>query len=176
MDISATTYSQSLRAIGQALQALNVGTFILEKEGNDYLVRVRAPAEQESARRPFPRNLVEKIWGPLPSQPQPLPTSAPIDLLRYTSQDIERLEGEGRSRRSNADGMPDSHSISQGLRVIGNYVTQKRGQLLAISWFGPSVSITYEVTGGRLQHERIGLDSLYDLWVHMYKRRSTRIA
>lgn len=176
MAISDTTYSQSLRTIGQALQALNVGAFILEKEGNDYLVRIRAPSEQESARRRFPQNLVEKIWGPLPSQPKPIPTSQPVDVLCYTPQDIERLEGEGRSKRSNSDKMPDAHSISQGLRVIGNYVTQKRGHLLAVSWFGPSASITYETTGGRLQHERIGLDSLYDLWVHMYKRRSTRNA
>src|SRR5207249_8614688 len=59
------SYAQSLRVIGQALEALSIDTFELEKRGEEYIVRVERSqsAGKLSWEESFLKSIAEKIWG-----------------------------------------------------------------------------------------------------------------
>ena len=143
--ISGPNYAQTLRVIGQELEALNLKYFELKREGKDYLVRAAA-------------------------SPEPLE-------LRYTPEDIGRLERQGRARRSDPSRTPDFSSLSQVLRAIGHYIDDKDGYLLGVSKKAPSLgtrvlSVQYKATRGSPTQEEFSASGIEALCVRMYKRRS----
>jgi hypothetical protein len=89
-----------------------------------------------------------------------------------TQADLERLEREGRGRRESPEHTPDSHSVSQILRVVGNILDQKRGQLSCVSKDEQVVTVEYTLPGGQKNSEEYSLPMLYDYWVRMYKKRN----
>src|SRR5438034_11726502 len=58
------SYAQSLRVIGQALEALSIDTFELEKRVEEYIVRVERSesAGKLSWAERFLKSMAEKIW------------------------------------------------------------------------------------------------------------------
>src|SRR2546422_8260153 len=82
---------------------------------------------------------------------QPATSSKSLEL-RYTPEDIGRLERQGRARRSDPSRTPDFSSLSQVLRAIGHYVDRKDGYLLEVSKKAPSLgarvlSVQYKTAG-----------------------------
>ena len=58
-----------------------------------------------------------------------------MDLEKhYCPEDLRELEAEGRERRKTLPGPPDLLSLSQVLRLAGNYVDRMRGRLIRVSW------------------------------------------
>ena len=174
MAAAGSSYSRPLRAIGQALEVLRIDAFDLRTEGDDYIVHSEPKRpSRESASRNFLQNLVEKVWG---TEDQPKLAGSPPDVerLRYTPSDIAWLEREGQLRRGDPNAMPDSQRTSQVLRVIGDYLDRKYARSFRISWSVPSVVISYETREGGRQRDILQLDTLYDLGVRMYLRRSSR--
>ena len=169
------SYSQSLRAIAQDLEARQVKAFDLERQNDDYFVWVRTQTPPEES-------------PPLKVEPEVSWTSrlrfwhhpvmhkgnfrASATQLRYSLEDVDRLEEEGQARRHDPNGMPDARSLSQLLRAIGGHVRRSAVELLAISWREESVSVVYQTSQGRREMDAFRLDSIYDLWVNMYLRRS----
>ena len=167
--------SQSLRAIGQDLEARHVKAFDLECQNDAYCVRVRkqTPPPESSLPTKLSRSVFQTVRlrfrEPAPKKEN---FTASATELRYPPEDIDRLEHEGQARRRNRDGMPDPHSLSQLLRAVGGYINRRAFHLLAISWREESVSIVYRTAEGRRELDNFRLvDSIYDLWVHMYLRR-----
>jgi len=179
-----TGYAQPLRAIGQALETLNMQSFEMEPVGEDFFVRGSIPiAGGLSVDGEVTYDtLRQAIWGKLPNEnsgsgeagrtSNPTVPSA-VELL-YGVKDIERLEEEGRSRRINPHGTANPSTPSQVLRCIGAYLTQKRARLLKLSREAESVSVEYETSLGTKMKEALGPSDLYDLWVRMYLQRSER--
>ena len=174
-----TGYSQPLRAMGQALEVINVQVFELEIAGDNVLIRghmpLAAPDEQCDA------DQLRAIWGALPGARDTFPehdrngsdTLAQIDLC-YTARDIERLEEAGRSRRGTSHAVPDAWSLSQILRSIGAYLHQKRARLSNIRRESNCVILEYETSAGSTIKETLAMNDLYDLWVRMYLQRAER--
>ena len=175
-----TGYSQPLRAMGQALEVINVQVFELEIAGDNVFIRGHMPLvppdEQCDA------DQLRTIWGALPGAQDTFPehnrsgsnTLAQIDLC-YTVRDIERLEEEGRSRRATSHAVPDAWSLSQILRSIGAYLHQKRARLSNMMRQRDCVIIEYETSAGSTIKETLTMKDLYDLWVRMYLQRSERV-
>lgn len=177
-------YAQPLRAIGQALETLNVQTFEMEPAGEAYLIRGAAaitacdnPPQRVSSEK------VRSIWGILPGQKIELSQTSKEKSaatskieLNYTPKDVERLEMEGRARRGGSVKMADPSSLSQLLRCIGAYLTQKLARLLRICWADDVLSVEYETSMGSRMQETLATSDLYDLWVRMYMQRSSRLA
>jgi len=97
--------------------------------------------------------------------------------LRYTAEDIVRLEREGRAKRIDPSRTPDFSSLSQVLRVIGQYIDRKDGYLLEVSKKAPSLgarvlSVRYQTTTGNPTKERFSASGVLALCVRMYKQRS----
>ena len=175
-----TGYAQPLRAIGQALQVLNIQDFEMEPSGEDFYVRGHlSSANQKFIGDQFGADKLDAIWGAQPVQDEPGMTQQDSAMLSrielcYTAQDIERLEEEGRSRRGRSEVMADAASVSQVLRCIGAYLNQKRARLCKITRDCDHLMVEYESSIGSRRKEAFAPNDLYDLWVRMYMQRSTR--
>jgi hypothetical protein len=185
MMAGVTGYAQPLRAIGQALEILNLEQFEMEPVGDDFFVHgsVRLISENASTSQCSPDELLA-IWGTLPTAGDDIRGEfhsdsqgmlSPIEL-HYTAGDIERLEKAGRARRGKSEKAADASSLSQVLRCIGGYLSQKRARLLKISRDSDTVAIEYETSMGSQLKETLAVKDLYDLWVRMYLQREGRTA
>jgi hypothetical protein len=173
-------HAQLLRAIGQALEVLEFGTFTMEFTGGDFLVRGSAvtSTEQEEARA-IRERVIKFVWEALPgeraseSEIEFAMSTWPAQLdLRYTAKDMDRLEQQGKAKRQNVAGVPDVASLSQLLRTIGAYVEEKRARLVKIARHGDSLAIQYDTIGGKRREETVSAASLYEFWVKLYLQRS----
>src|SRR5919197_190560 len=115
-----SNYSQLLRPIGQMLEALRVGSFMLTVEGDDFSVRGEKPVENSP---PAQAKSLRAIWQLMrvpkqESEGHSMPSSDVVEL-HYTPDDIERMESEGRAKRKGpgSKDAPEAHSISQILRA-----------------------------------------------------------
>ncbi len=69
---------------------------------------------------------------------------------------------------------PEAHSLSQILRAVGGIVDQKQGRFLSVIKEGQEITVEYESTLKQKIVEKFTSASLYDFWVRMYLRRSSR--
>jgi len=177
-------YAQLLRAIGQALETLNIQSFEMEPVGGDFFIRgnvLLASAESLDGQLTYDE-LRRAIWGKLPDEnggsgedtdATSLTVHSPVEPL-YGVQAVERLEEEGRSKRVNPHGTANPSSLSQVLRCIGAYLNHKRARLLKLSREAETVAVEYETSLGTTIKEILSLSDLYDLWVRMYLQRAER--
>ena len=174
-------YAQLLRAIGQALEVLQFGSFTMEFTGGDFRVRGSAATstEQEEA-RVMREKVIRFVWEALPgdraseAEIEFAMSIWPAELdLRYTAKDMDRLEQQGKAKRQNIAGVPDVASLSQLLRTIGAYVAQKRARLVKIVRYRESLVIEYDTVGGERREETVSAANLYEFWAQLYLQRSS---
>ena len=172
--------SQSLRVIGQDLEARLVKAFDVEKQNDNYIVWVKneaSPPEKPPYRK-LARRLLEAILLKLQGEPAAQEEHSAAmaaswgNQFRYTPEDVNWLEQKGQARRRDPDGTPDGHTLSQLLRALGSYLSRRTFRLQAISWREECVSVVYETARGQRELDNFRLDSIYDLWVHAYLRRN----
>lgn len=176
-------YAQPLRAIGQALEILHVQSFEMEPVADGFFVRGTVPmSDLESLNDSFTPDKLREIWGSLPGERAPEPeignagesgVSSSVELL-YTEKDVERLEEEGRGRRVDARRTANPSTLSQMLRCLGGYLSQKRARLLKITRQTDLVSVEYETSMGTNMKETLKVADIYDIWVRMYLQRAQR--
>jgi hypothetical protein len=174
-------YVQFLRSIGQALDLLRVEDFELEIEGGTFLVKCCVPRPQEMiAGQAEQSGLLQHVWGALPVETR-LELNMTVtgqfkadDIdLHYTLKDAGRLNEEGKARRGTANegGAP---GLSQFLRAVGAYVTQKPARLQKISRRDDAMTIRYETVAGESKEEVLSLADVYELGVWMPMKRADR--
>jgi hypothetical protein len=145
----AIAWSEALRTIGHDLEMRGIKTFVIRCEADLYLVEAGYQ-----------------------SPPAPTPV-----ILRYTLDDIEQLDREGREGDSLDSGVKDFLSLSQILRAIGTYVGRKRARLLSVSNNAlmagtmPIVTIEYETAEGERVIDDRTASAIYDMCVRTYKLR-----
>ena len=159
------------------LEALGVQSFILTVEGDDFSVRGQKPTEPAL---PNQQKSLRAVWqllrGAKPQQEDVSTPSSGVVELRYTPEDIARLEVEGRAKRKASSGAPEAHALSQILRAVGAFVDQKEGRFLAVKKEEQNLTIEYETALNRKVAEPFTVASLYDYWVKMYLKRRGRAA
>jgi len=178
-------YAQPLRAIGQALETLNIQAFEMEPTGEAYFIRgAKTLATTDTEPQRLSLDNLRSIWGTGAEQkdsvigsgqPAKNPAATSRIELNYTPKDVERLEVEGRAKRGASENMADPTSLSQLLRCIGAYLTQKVARLQKLSWEGDSLSVEYETSMGSRIQETLAASDLYDLGVRMYLQRASRL-
>jgi hypothetical protein len=178
-------YEHILRAIGQGLEALSVEAFDLEVTNNTFLIR--GAATQKESEKPNAANLstFKKAFldichiskKPATSETPAGKAAASSRSLRleFTQKDIDKLERDGQALRSDWNASPLAHSLPQLLRTVGWYVDHKEGRLQKISKNGDSLTVSYLGSMGIEKTETFSLLQLYDMWVHLYKRRKGHI-
>lgn len=191
---SDLAYARALRALGQALEEQGITEFELRVEGDAHIVRgVRVPPQSESPPTPTSQQeapagglggLLRGLFGQRREQARPQTPAGPrehgtaseptIVELRYTLDDLERLDREGQARRRDPSGMPDAYRLSQLLRVVGAQLDTVEGHLLALARHGPTIAVEYEPPDGQHHRDERTVAALYEAWVRMYLRRSER--
>ncbi|MGH7773109.1 MAG: hypothetical protein ACREQA_12855 [Candidatus Binatia bacterium] len=154
------TYDQTLRAIGQALEAQHINNFNLTTNGDSYLVR--GQQAKISGLQAFLRK-----W-------QTGQSGQGLCRLNYTLQDIERLEREGRARRRSPQRLPDFYSLPSILRAIGAYLDMKGAHLLEVYKRDLIVMILYQTNQGHPEVEERTINSFYNLSLQMCRKRQKR--
>jgi hypothetical protein len=96
--------------------------------------------------------------------------------LRYTAEDVQRLEQEGQSRRRDSNGMPDFYNLSQILRTVGAYVDSKHTRMRKLYKRGMKLTLEYETAEGLPNIEEHTVSSFYNFFVHMYLHRQRQSA
>jgi hypothetical protein len=165
MASSTESYAQSLRVIGQALETLRINAFTLETDGNKYVVR-----DWETS---FLKSVGDEVWRTVDFGQMPSPQEKSENFLIYTNSDTQRLEKQGRSGRGSNE-KPDTHTISSGLRLVGDYLDQKSAVTFNIQWSIESVRVRFEAASGDPKETSFTMQNLKDLAVVMYLRRSRR--
>jgi hypothetical protein len=94
--------------------------------------------------------------------------------LRYTPEQLSHMDDEGRSKRGNL-GSPDAHSASQIVRAVGALVDQKQARLMSVHKDQEKIEIEYESTLKGRVTEDFTVATLYEYWVRMYLKRSSRL-
>jgi len=175
-------YAQPLRAIGQALETLNLTSFEIEPVGEDFYVKGILAAHPELSENRLSLEKLNAVWGKRPEteranpdldETKVAPVLTPIEL-QYTRKDVDRLEQEGQAKRSDPHRVPDTSSLSQILRCVGAYLNQKPARLVKIARNAEAVSVEYETSLGSIHKETLEVSQMYDLWVRMYMQRLER--
>jgi hypothetical protein len=84
------------------------------------------------------------------------------------------MNSEGRAKRGPTAGTPEAHSLSQVLRAVGAFVDQKGGVLETVRKDDQKIEFEYTSVSKTTTTQQFTLATLYDYWVQMYLRRSTR--
>ncbi len=167
------TYAALLRPIGQMLESLRIDSFAVKPDSDGFVIRdkTRNRAQLTPRERAF---LAELHLGHAASldKEDALRLAAGVFEWHLTPTDIERLEIEGRELRRVDKRTPDSHSVSQILRVIGSMLDQKRGSMASVSKEDQMVTVEYALPDGKKATEEFAMPLLYDQWVRMYKKRT----
>jgi hypothetical protein len=153
-------YSNALRAIGHALEKLQVETFEITCAGENYVVWAKTQKKtwMEALQRIFRRGETANFASGL--------------RLIYTPQNIQQLETEGQAKRQNG-GMPDAYTLQAALRAAGAYVDIKEARLRQITRRDGLIVIEYQSSIGAAAREIFTPAALYAVCLRMYlKRRS----
>ena len=160
-----SSYAQALRVIGQALETLRINAFTLQKDDDNYVVR-----NWETS---FLKSVADEVWKTGDFEQLSLPQEKSENILIYTNWDAERLEIEGRSKRGSTES-PDTHTVSSGLRLVGDYLDKKSAVTFDISWSTKLVKVKFLAASGGPKETSFTMQNLKDLAVVMYLRRSKR--
>lgn len=153
------SYAQSLRVVGQDLDALGVHSFDLAKWGADYIVW---PKRAEPAKPGVLSKITHMILGDDESDRE-VP-----NRLYFASSKIAGADAQRRSNRR-LDSPSDRRDMSFVLRVLGDYLDRKNVDHFTIAWDMDSTVITYDQ-----KQETFTSENLYDFGIRMYLRRSNR--
>ena len=140
-------YSSILRCVGQSLEGMELKSVDIKSHGDDFIVQG---------------------WNRGPSMS--------MDVEKhYTPEDLCKLDAEGRQKRKPFVEPPDLLSLSQILRLAGNYVDRMRGRLLRVSWQDQSdkiQSITVQWQApSPAEAAAETLAVVEELCMHIYKQR-----
>lgn len=172
------SYQLTLRAVGQVLDLLHVHSFEIEVDGKDFIVHgVSKKTEREVVIKAMGFTKLVKIFrpnlvtGPGRQARKKAPRPFTFSGMRFSEEDLNRLELRGQTSRLATGGTPASPSLSQVLRALGAYIDNKRARLNRISGCDNQIATIYLLPFGEEKVETFTQTNLYDLWVHMYKRR-----
>ena len=171
--LAEQNYATLLRPIGQMLEGLRIDSFAVKPDRDGFVIRdkTRNRAQLTPRERAFLARLHFGHTASLDKE-DALRLAAGVFEWHVTESDVEHFERQGREKRRDGEHAPDSHSVSQVLRVIGAILDQKRGQMSCVSKDEQVVTLEYELPGGRMATEQYDTPTLYDFWVRMYKKRS----
>jgi hypothetical protein len=172
-------YSRILRVVGQRLEPLRPETYEVVCYGNCYLVRCRVKEDSQGNKQEEKkiRGLAAflRLWrepkNPGIGENLNKGTSMNVEFL-YSLEELNHEDEERKEPRRDPNAMPDSYSLSNTLRAVGEFLDRKPDvKLLFASNRGQEVVVLYETKGGIRNLEEYPISTLYDLSVKKYVQR-----
>ena len=167
------SYEVTLRAVGQALEALGVESFELVVDGDNFVV-YGGPESTLTKQKPQKMSGF-RLFGRNPSKAVKK-RKFYMSGMRLRRSDIKSLDDRGKEFRISADRCPDTDRLSHGLRMIGAEVDKTGIALLGVQRDKGLFTVWHKARNGDRLKEIFTQANLYDLWVHFYKqRKGTRL-
>ena len=165
------SYAKELRTLGQALEAHQISAVEIEIDSGVYFVHGKATA-LNPGQATLARLVRDFLFGADPS-------SAVKDgeevKLRYTTNEIQQLDDDGRAKRKDPSKTPDPYSLSQVLRGAGAYLDNRHETaLVGVTVKDRWVTLRYRTAEGRLEQAKEDIEYFFNYWVKMYLRRKNR--
>jgi len=141
-------YAAMLRCLGQCFEKMPLKALDIRTHGD---------------------NLIVQVWN--------RGASMAMDFEKhYSPEDLRSLDAEGRAKRGPYMGPPDLLSLSQILRLSGNYVDRAGGRLLRVSWQDQSdkiqsVTVQWEAITPEHKPAESHPALVEELCIHIYKQR-----
>ena len=164
-------YAKELRTLGQALEAHQISTVDLEIESGVYFVHGKATA-LKPGQASLARLIRDFLFG---ADPDSAIKDGEDVTLRYTTNEIQQLDDEGRAKRTDSSKTPDPYSLSQVLRGAGAYLDNRHETaLVGVTIKDRWVTLRYRTAEGRLDQAKEDIEYFFNYWVKMYLRRKNR--
>lgn len=160
-------YEITLRAIGQALEALAIDSFELLLDGDSFVIYGGANSTQ-SRGKPSPSRF--RLFRSKPQKNKR--RGFYISGMRFSESDIRRLDRQGKDIRISGERCPDTNSLAHGMRMIGAHIDKTGVALLAVVRDKGLFTVWHKSRSGGEINQVFTNANLYDLWVHLYKKRA----
>ncbi|MGH7793317.1 MAG: hypothetical protein ACREQ2_00215 [Candidatus Binatia bacterium] len=157
--------AQSLRVIGQDLNALDINVFNLGRRNDEYTLGLegREAGKQPTEHKTAFKRIVQAI---LRRDDFPRKISEP---RQFSAAEIFWAHIARGIKRQTSDGVTDLHELSLLLRVLGSYLDKNEADDFIIFWSTDSVKVVYDN-----KEDNFTMLNLYDLGTSMYLKRSNR--
>lgn len=166
---TTSPYEIMLRAIGQALEALAIESFELLLEGENFVVyggsKTAGQPQPEAPSRRF------QLFRRKTAKVKPC-SGFQISGMRFSESDIQRLDRQGKHIRTTSENCPDASSVSHNMRMIGAHLDKMGLTLLRVTMGSGLFTVCYKSRSGAELKEVFTQANLYDLWVHLFKKRT----
>jgi hypothetical protein len=164
-------YAKELRTLGQALEAHQISSVELEIDSGVYFVHGKATASKPD-QSSLARLVRDFLFG---ADPNSIVKEGNDVTLRYTTNEIQQLDDDGRAKRQDASRTPDPYSLSQVLRGAGAYLDNRHEtKLVGVGINDRWVTLRYRTAEGRLEQAKEDIEYFFNYWVKMYLRRKNR--
>ena len=163
-------HETDLRVIGQALETLGIDSFDLVLADDNFVIH-GGPESPPPRKKPSAKPRLQ-LFRLKREKVKSQRTHFYISGMRFCDSDVLRLNHQAKNIRSSAEQCPDTRSLSHGLRMIGAHIDTKGGTLLRVVRQNQLFTVWYKGALGRESKETFTQTNLYDLWVHLYKKRS----
>jgi hypothetical protein len=162
------SYEVTLRAVGQALEALGVESFELVLDGDNFVVYGGSESTLTKQKPALARRFrfLGRNRNKVVKQRRFY-----ISGMRLRRSDVKRLDDQSKKFRISAEGSPDTDRLSHALRMIGAHVDKTGIVLLGIQRDKGLFTVWHKARNGDRLNEIFTQANLYDLWVHLYKQR-----
>jgi hypothetical protein len=173
-------YARVLRAIGQDLANLFPHQLEIERQGQNFVARVRCDRrrsasqtqiEPEAAPKTGLLGIIHKLNTIRLDKPAEKPEIVSVNRS-YNPTDISRIDEAGLHRRIQLGKIPDIHDLGEALRTIGRLVDAEEGKLGKIFKDQRRVTFEYIARDGSAKKVQLTRDELYKIQQSYYHGRS----
>jgi len=169
-------YENTLRAIGQNLESLEVESFELDTSDDHYVVSGECKKTTATPRLEPPKTksflgFIRNLGKEKPAQTTG-PQTSHFSGHSFTESDIELSDQKSKVLRAKIDDCTlNPHSISQVLRTVGADLDHRKNRLIKLSWLHQTLTL-WHVNGRGVETKEVFMPAdLYNLWVHQFKKR-----
>ena len=168
-------HAESLRVIGQLLEAAEVPAFELEEDGLNYVVKCDSVTHLDEF---VLRHALTRNDSPDQATRQPtVPPVTTVPSVRLTRADIFRLDDKAQLRRRKTFSQPKvAGRLSQQLRTLGNHLDRMNARAFLICWETDSVAVYFRRLDGQRDSLTFTHDKLDQMSTPSKFRRSSQRA
>jgi len=166
-------HAESLRVIGQLLEAVEVPAFELEEDGLHYVVKCNSVTYLDEF---VSRHALIRNDSPAQAMGQStVPPITNVPSVRLSRADIFRLGDKAQLRRRRMASQPKvSGRLSQQLRTLGNHLDRMNARGFLICWESDSVAVHFRRLDGQSDSLTFTHDKLEQMSTPSKFRRLSR--
>jgi hypothetical protein len=168
-------WARSLRVIGQDISKFKPGFLEIELTGDTFVARGSSVERDPNPCPSSLRNVLSSCLKLLEKNPKKDSDQSSLRpfSLRYTPQDIDKLDEEWARRRGTADKNPDLYSLPELLRTVGRYIDSEEGELLKVAKEMGTLTLHFQDRNGHAERRECSIMERYKRQQDIISKRRT---